>query len=413
MGDLKELKKEIDEISKIAKSFGLDPFEMRYEICPQKVIQTFASYIMPSRYSHWSFGKAFQKRKFDYEIGFERILELVINTDPTYAFLVDGNSFIENKVLIAHVIAHSDFFKNNINFKNTSKNMLLAMKRNAERIKYYEKKYGKLNVEHLLNTVLAIQEHINPSLHNNMDSNNILYINKDLLLYIQKFSNSLKDWQRDVLRIIREEMKYFWPQLETKLINEGWATYWYVRILRELKLTEEETIEYAKLHSSIIKPSSNNLNPYLVGLRIFEDIENRWNRDKIFEVRKLDTDISLIRNYLTKEIIQQLDIFVYQKKSNKWVIVEKDWKKVKEQIVQQNVHCGFPSIYVSANESLSSSELYLIHQFDGIELDIYNIEKVLPYIYLLWGNVVHLETIIENKKVLFSYDGKNRLRKIL
>ena len=121
--------------------------------------------------------------------------------------------------------------------------------------------------------------------------------------------------------MMREEMLYFWPQLETKIMNEGWASFWHQRILREMDLTSDEAIEFAKLNAGVVQPSKTGINPYYLGIKIFEDIEDRYNhpteemmkrgvhpgsgREKIFEVREIESDISFIRNYLTKDLVMR------------------------------------------------------------------------------------------------------------
>src|SRR5690625_1489717 len=137
---------------------------MRYEICPAEVIYTFGAYGMPTRFTHWSFGKQFHKMKLHYDLGLSKIYELVINSNPCYAFLLDSNSLIQNKLIIAHVLAHSDFFKNNNYFYQTRTDMVESMSATSERIESYEQKYGKVAVEQILDAVLSIQEHIDPSL---------------------------------------------------------------------------------------------------------------------------------------------------------------------------------------------------------------------------------------------------------
>ncbi len=160
----KHLEKAIAEITEIAGGFGLDFYEMRYEICPAEIIYTFGAYGMPTRYSHWSFGKQFHKMKLQYDLGLSKIYELVINSNPCYAFLLDSNSLIQNKLIVAHVLAHCDFFKNNVRFSNTRRDMVESMSATAERIAYYEHVHGKKEVEDFLDAVLAIHEHIDPSL---------------------------------------------------------------------------------------------------------------------------------------------------------------------------------------------------------------------------------------------------------
>ncbi len=160
----KELQTAIGEITEIAKGFGLDFYTMRYEVCPAEIIYTFGAYGMPTRFSHWSFGKQFFKMKLQYDLGLSKIYELVINSDPCYAFLLDSNSLIQNKLIVAHVLAHCDFFKNNVRFQNTKRDMVESMAATADRIRQYEIKYGREEVEDFLSAVLAVEEHIDPSL---------------------------------------------------------------------------------------------------------------------------------------------------------------------------------------------------------------------------------------------------------
>ncbi|QOS97510.1 SpoVR family protein [Brevibacterium sp. JNUCC-42] len=468
----RKLEYAIDEITEIAKGFGLDFYPMRYEICPAEIIYTFGAYGMPTRYSHWSFGKNFYKMKLQYDLNLSKIYELVINSNPCYAFLLDGNSLIQNKLIVAHVLAHCDFFKNNVRFSNTNRNMVESMAASADRIREYEIAYGKEKVEELLDACIGIQEHIDPRLiHPNKEriksnGNEIeapkmykpsspyddlwkldqeitkidaspnqtkrfpVQPEKDLLWFIQEYSPYLAEWQRDIMTIIRDEILYFWPQMETKIMNEGWASYWHCRILREMDLTEAETIEFAKLHSSVIQPSTTSINPYHLGLKMFEDIEKRYNNptkeeqerfgrkpnqgmEKIFEVRELDGDISFIRNYLTEDLVKKLDMYSFGKQGNDWVVTQKQWELVRDQLVLSRVNGGFPYLTVQDGDYLRSGELYIKHLYEGLELDVKYIEKTLPYVYTLWGKNAHIETALDDRTVLFSYDGKKVHRRFL
>lgn len=270
--EINELEYAIAEIMEIADGFGLDYYPMRYEICPADIIYTFGAYGMPTRFSHWSFGKTFQKMKMQYDFGLSKIYELVINSNPCYAFLLDGNSLIQNKLIVAHVLAHCDFFKNNARFSASNRNMVESMSATADRISQYELEYGTEAVESFIDAVLAIQEHVDPQLikPQHLDKQRYMELKmkqqketkvirppgryddiwaigepvesaeeqqqqkvrrfppepeKDIMWFIQEFSETLTDWQRDIMSMLREEMLYFWPQMETKIMNEGWASY--------------------------------------------------------------------------------------------------------------------------------------------------------------------------------------------
>ncbi|MUG43864.1 SpoVR family protein [Paenibacillus woosongensis] len=474
--DMKQLEHAIAEIMEIADGFGLDYYPMRYEICPADIIYTFGAYGMPTRFSHWSFGKIFNKMKMQYDFGLSKIYELVINSNPCYAFLLEGNSLIQNKLIVAHVLAHCDFFKNNMRFSATNRDMVESMSATAERISKYELIHGAQTVESFIDAVLAIQEHVDPQLirpfrydkrqqteekirrareagqqmepqgpyedlwgleeggnagkAEGCQANFPPEPEKDVVWFIQEYAESLEDWQRDIMSMLREEMLYFWPQMETKIMNEGWASYWHQRILRELNLTSEETVEYAKLNASVVQPSRHSLNPYYLGLKIFEDIERRWDqpteeerrrfgreggkgREKIFEVRELDSDSSFLRSYLTKQLVQDLDLYIFEKQGPEWKITDKSWENVRDQLVESRINGGAPYIVVQDGNFNRAGELVLKHQYEGIELDLKYLERTLPYVQRLWGRTVHLETVVEGKKAIFSYDGEKHYRKLI
>ena len=438
---------------------------MRFEICPADIIYTFGAYGMPTRFSHWSFGKSYHRMKTSYDYNLSRIYELVINSDPCYAFLLEGNSIIQNKLVIAHVFAHCDFFKKNAYFRHTSRQMMDSMAVAAQRIREYEFIHGREKVEIFLDSALALQEHIDLHLGLARPKNDkedkkekdplvtpyddlwsleeprkegkplepkekVPQPQKDLLLYIVNHAKHLKEWQRDIISVIREEMLYFWPQIETKIMNEGWASLWHARIMREMDLTDAEAVEFAKMHSAVLQPSRTGINPYFLGYKIWEDIEKRWDnptkeekekyrrsdgqgREKIFEVRATENDISFLRNYLTRELAAEMDLYLYRKVGHHWQISDKEWEVIRDNLVASMTNGGVPYIVVVEGDFNGNGELYLRHEFEGVELDIKYTEKTLPHVYNLWGRNVHMETVVDNKKVLFTYNGERNNRKIL
>ncbi|MCL6445571.1 MAG: SpoVR family protein [Alicyclobacillus sp.] len=474
--EMEALEQSIERMMEIARRHGLDFYPMRFEVCPADVLYTFGAYGMPTRFHHWSFGKQFHRMKLDYDFGLSRIYELVINSNPCYAFLLDGNSLLQNKTVCAHVLAHCDFFKNNAMFEGTSRDMVERMATNAERIRQYELEYGRDRVEKLLDAGMALQEHVDASRYGlrgrqaaederrrkalgrprstarrpagpyddlwvldtdgaeanppaNLDEKR-QQPQKDLMLYLIEHSSQLEEWERDVLSVLREEMLYFWPQLETKIMNEGWATYWHLRIMREMDLDDAEAIEFAKMHAGVVLPSRYSINPYHIGLAIWEDIERRWDnpteeerqrlgrepgqgRAKMFEVRETESDVSFLRNYLTQELVEKLDLYLYQKVGNEWRIVETDWQKVRDSICASRVNGGIPVLHVMDGDYNHNGELYIRHAYEGVELDLKHLEKTLPYLYQLWGRNCHLQSVVEGRDVIFTCDGKRTQRKFL
>lgn len=465
--EIKRLEDDIARITEQALRLGLDPFPMRYEICPADILYTIGAYGMPTRFSHWSFGKAFYRMKMQYDLGLSKIYELVINSNPCYAFLLDTNTPVQNRLIVAHVLAHSDFFKNNAYFSRTPRDMVDRMAAAAERFRQYEREYGTGTVESFLDAVLAIQEHIDPTRvppaggrgdpepgtlergnrvgrrgpyddlwewdrkETGTEQEEALRTviqkikeraderrrrrkpEKDVLLFLMDNSPVLEDWQRDVLTVIRQEMLYFWPQIETKVLNEGWATYWHLRIMREFDLSPGESFEFAKLHAGVVAPSPVQVNPYALGLAILEDIARREGEEALFEIREIESDQSLLRNYLTKEIVDRLDLYVYQRVGTEYRVVDKDWEAVRERLILSRNNGGFPYLVVLDGDFEGRGELYLKHEYETLELDLRYVEKTLPYVYALWGRPVHLETVVDGLRVLFTCREDQVSRKFL
>ncbi|MCL5256566.1 MAG: SpoVR family protein [Chloroflexi bacterium] len=446
----------MSEIWDISKRLGLDPFPTHFELVPAAIMYEFGAYGLPGRFSHWTRGKAYHQLKTRYDYGLSKIYELVVNTNPCYGFLMESNSLLQNKLVVAHVLAHCDFFKNNIYFRHTSRQMIETASVSAERIRGYEFRHGSLEVERFLDAVLSIQEHIDPNVFTRRKSaeehkqrpnkrpespyDDLFYEDrkqepkpekpqktppepeKDLLLFIMEYSPVLTEWQRDVVSIVRSESLYFLPQMQTKIMNEGWASLWHARILREMDLSQEEYVEFAALNAGVLAPAKRSINPYYVGIKMFEDIQKRWDKPtdeerekfgrrgdeglaKIFEVRELESDVSFLRNYLTKELVDDLDLYLYRLEGDKWVIVEKNWEKVRDTIVKSMTNYGFPVIVVEDGDYRGNRELYLKHLFEEEELDMRWAERTMPCVQRLWGRPVHLETIIDEELVILSCDG--------
>ena len=453
-----ELESSIAEIWDVSQRLGLDPFPVHFELVPATVMYEFGAYGLPGRFSHWTHGRAYQQIKTMYDYGLSKIYELVVNSNPSYAFLLENNSVLQNKVVAAHVLGHSDFFKHNAYFAHTSRDMVESASINAERLRRYEFEHGRDAVESFLDSVLSIQEHFDPYVHHKRQQagelerqrgaspvetpyDDVLYLGderrpeppppvrkfpsepeKDLLLFVAEHATDLEPWQRDVLHIVRSEQLYFLPQMQTKILNEGWAAYWHARIMREVDLDSDEYMQFATMHAGVLAPSRRSVNPYFIGMKLFEDIERRWDepsddererhqrpggqgKAKIFEVREFESDVSFLRNYLTKELVEELDLYIYRLEQGEWVVVEKDWQKVRDSLVATMTNFGHPYIVIEDADYNRNRELYLRHCFEGQELDLGYAERTLRQVYALWGRTVHLETVSESKPVLLTFDG--------
>ncbi len=473
--DIERLRDGIDAAWEEARKFGLDPFPTHFELVPASVMYEFASYTLPGRFSHWTHGKAYYRQKMQYDFGLSKIYEMVVNTNPSYAFLMEMNDLLQNTFVAAHVFGHTDFFKNNAYFQHTSRRMIDKASGHAERIAKYEFDHGKDEVERFLDSVLSIQEHVDYNLllrsepaplkdekasqftggayddlwgvedkEKRAEEERERRLGKppkfpekpekDLLLFLMRHAPHLTPWQRDIIDIVRIEMLYFVPQMQTKTMNEGWASIWHSRIMREMGdkglISDSDTVEFAQLHSSVLTPSRTSLNPYYIGFKIFEDIERRWDnptpeerdrlgrkpgmgRQKIFEVRELDNDVSFLRNYLTEDLVKDLDLYLYKKDGDEWVVVEKNWQKVRDTIVANMTNFGHPYLVVDNGDYRGNRELYIKHLFEGQELDLNYAEKTLNHVFQLWGRPVHLETVFEGKRILMTYDGERNSKSTL
>jgi stage V sporulation protein R len=331
----------------------------------------------------------------------------------------------------------------------------------AVRINEYEFRYGRRVVEEFSDSVLSIEEHVDPyffikkrrepesaskvesrvprpydelalpeelaAMRQEPPSSTTAeaHPEKDLVWFIMQNSPVLEPWQRDIMSMVHDEMLYFVPQMQTKIMNEGFASFFHSRIMRELDLPDHEHVEFAELHSSVVSPHSGQLNPYYLGYKILEDIERRWDnptaeervklgrkggegRAKIFEVRELENDVSFLRNYLTEDLCRELDLFVYELvDEEEWTISEKKWDVVRDQLVGNMTNFGFPYIEVVDADYDRGRELFLSHRFEGAPLDLKYARKVLEHVFRLWGRTVHLETKVEGEPLVLSFNGQD------
>ena len=428
------------QIWELARRQGLDPFPVRCEAVPASVLYEFAAYLIPGRMSHWSYGKAYHAMKTRYDYGLNKLYEMVINADPAYAFLLDSNSDLENTFVRAHVMGHVDFFRHNVHFSQTQRDMLEVVSRHADRVRQYEFEYGKSEVESLLDATLAIQEHVVPPTpplaprantpvtvqtdpgwaqlwqHEESRSYEVRPHDggdRDVLRYIVANSDQLEDWQRDIVGMVRDEMLYFWPQMRTKIMNEGWASYWHLRLMRCLDLDDADVVNYARLHASVTAPIPYQLNPYAIGFAIFRNLAETQGDNALFLVRSVDDDVSFIRNYLTESLVEDLHLYLFGVDRDQIVVKTRHWEEVRAQLVASLVHAGIPIIEVEDGDFHRRGELYLIHRHEGIDLDLPYAERTLQHVRTLWGRPVHLETQSAGRRLVLTYDGQTHSKATL
>ena len=448
----------LEEIEKLAQDAGLNPFNTYFEVIPLDIMHEIAAYGLPTRAQHWSYGKVYNHHKIHGEMGLSKIYEIVLNNNPCYAFLLDSNAEIENILVAAHVLAHSDFFRNNVYFDGTNRNMVNEAVDHAQRIDEYIDRHGLERVEHVMDVGFALDRHIDSykglnrkryparqvvekevmqsayadlfgeeqlSLRTEVIGDKLPpHPEKDLLWFLANYA-PIEEWEKDILEIIREESYYFFPQFETKVLNEGWASYWHAELLnRYQNLTPHETIEFAKLHSGVVQPGSAvQLNPYYLGYKILVNIKERWDAmyaageskldgtAKLFEVRATENDISFLSNYLTKELAVKLKLFTYgyadeDDEDEKDVeIKSREYDEVIRQLLAPRYNYAAPKIIIT---EVIKGELHLRHEKGSLgDLDLRYAEKTMEYVHELWkGNVIIHATQGERPvRLVYSHSG--------
>lgn len=488
-------KKTIDaiqpEIEAYAREYGLDFFPTIFELVDYDTMNQLAAYGgFPVRYPHWRFGMEYDQLSKGYRYGLQKIYEMVINTIPCYAYLMQSNDIVDQKLVMAHVFAHCDFFKNNYYFSHTNRKMIDEMANHSIRIHRYIDKVGLEKVENFIDICLSldnlidyhapyIKRHSQPVRRKNQSAKKRVkklrskkymerYINppefiraqqenldekeqdilpfpsqpeRDILLFLMEHA-PLENWQRDILGIIREEAYYFAPQGMTKIMNEGWATYWHSTIMTQKALHPSELLEYAQHHSGTVANHPGQLNPYRIGVLLYKDIEERWNkgkfgkeyeecesstekknwnknlglgRKKIFEVRKLYNDVNFIDTFLTEEFCREhkLFSFAYNKENQRYEIESRAFNMIKKRLLANLTNVGQPIIRVAEANYQNRGELYLQHLFEGVELDARFSSDTLLNLQQIWKRPVHIETVMEQTPILLSFDGHDFKQKKL
>lgn len=385
--DIEEIKKWNEKIEEKVKEFNLDVYPQEFEVIGYKEMIANEAYIgMPSKYPHWSYGKAYDKKKSLYDVNIIGLpYEMVINSNPCIAYLMRENNMSLQILTMAHVYGHNDFFKNNRMFKTTVAEDVISMfKRNSDVIRGYieDVNIGYEKVERVLDAAHGIKFQI------------ALDEEEDIFEYLIKKTNLL-DYEKTILRIVKKESLYFLPQIETKIMNEGWASFWHYKILKSLNLDFKDYIEFLKNHNQVVSPIVRGINPYYIGFKIFMDIEKRFGIEKAFEARALERDSSFLRKYLTKDLVNSLKLYKFGKKSFEFVVEEVGDEEGYKEIINKfsnNVGCGnIPSIKVEAFEEENNC-LVLRHVFGGKELDIFNAKETLKKLNKLTNLNIRLIT---------------------
>ena len=475
------------KIEQWAREYGLDFFETIFEMLDYEEMNMVAAYGgFPNRYPHWKFGMEYERLTKSYAYGLHKIYEMVINNDPCYAYLLECNHALDQKLVMAHVYGHCDFFKNNIWFSKTNRKMMDIMANHATKIRKVIDRHGLEAVESFLDRCLSLEDLIDrhsPFIQrrskplaadhevntvSRISSSDYMddYINppdflareklkldqekrrrkhfpeephRDVMQFLIEYA-PLEDWQSDILSMIRDEAYYFAPQAQTKIMNEGWATYWHAKIMTERALTDAEIIDFADHHSGTVAMHPGQINPYKLGFELWKDIEERWNkgkfgkdyeecddwqtkrnwnrhlglgREKIFETRRVHNDITFIDAFFNEEFCHEHKFFTYAYNPERggYEVVDRNWLSVKQKLLAGLTNFGQPVIQVIDGNFENRGELLLEHRHEGSDLRLDYARDTLEHIFKLWSRPVHVKTTVEGKDKLLGYDGENHLER--
>lgn len=403
----------------------MEPGDVRFIMAPASVIYATASNGLPGMWSHWSSGREYWLEKQSHDAGMSRIYEMVVNTRPYLALLHDANPDITNVMVAAHVYGHTHLDAANIYFAQTNPHILDTVRVWAQRIESYEEEHGDLVVEAFIDKVLSLQPYANaafkgkvfkdevivqPALSDLLPTQppekpeKIFQPTSDLYGFLAQYSEHLEDWQRDILDIYRHRMIYFQPQWRCKVIHEGFASLSHRRIMEKLEVTDAEWLEYAKLNSGVMSPRPGaGVNPYWLGHAILEDVEKRMGWQALLDVVAVEDDASLIRNHLTEELCDKLDMFSFRfhPSEKQWIVDHepKDWEVIRDSLVKKFDNLHSPVVEITDFDANQKRELVISHHFDGRRLDMQHADRTIVAIADLWGQRVSLETTLTKGRV--------------
>jgi len=491
-------KKIMEECKERARSAGLsfNDETLEYIVTNRDMISLSPKNMIPTLYEYWVHDVEVLREQGKYKLYPNNPYETVINSRPAISFYNDNNPDWLNIMIFYHVLAHIDFFQNNILFENTWEDdfvgMALADKRLIESLRskhgrwvdyiiefgrsidnitgYFrdlpsrnlvneKKPSSKLNYyfEVFLQEVLKVSQHqvfkeidrfnhigqVNPEMAESVFFSEVrvkypefqtMFDNYteaekepvDILEFICKHSPFLKkdenSWMQSVLTIVRNSSLYFAPQMRTKIMNEGWASYWHDTLFRQDERIEGHEVDYARINAGVTSISRVGLNPYAIGMRLIQHVEDLADKGKIsydfqrindiierdeydkktgngkkaiFELRKNFSDFMLLNTFVDQDFINEHDLFVVGKRVNEekgvyeYYIKSKKAEDYKNMMIDSLYH---PPLIRVNKEKTTEDNLYLIHVFEGKQIYKPYIPDTLLGIEFLWGGQVQLET---------------------
>jgi stage V sporulation protein R len=429
-------------IEELAARSGLKFHPVDFEAVPDSFMMEIAVYGLPVRMPHWSFGVRYIYQLIQRHMGYSRLFEVVFPGNPGHAYLADSNGLAENILVTAHVLGHADFSRNNLLFRRcqeqVSERIVEHAANHARQISQAIESYGAERVEAVLDAALALEQHIDidqtlrrgrypeyletskalvddsfrkrfASLEPAVKSASELrkrapvppHPERDLLWFVANYAPEMESWERDIFLAVREESFYFYPVFATQIMNEGWASYWHARLLREADFVPQQAyVDAIKCHSDVVRPIaadsqvSLNINPYHLGFSMWEKIVEKQGLEHARAIMEQDDDFGFVRNHLTRELAEELGLFRYNARSDGQVkVLELDLAGLHEAILAPKYNFGAP--VVCAQHIRNDGTLELVHDTttDGRGLDLERSRKVLDYLHKVWRRPLVLTTV--------------------
>lgn len=500
MANLKKLIKIENKLYQYAEEYGLKHCDIEWDVIPDQKMFEIMAYRIPGNISNWKYGRDYERiRTINEKIRDGLPYEVVINSDPSRAYLMKSNTIGVQCLVMAHVIGHVSFFTMNKYFEQTNKDIIQIMDLAAKRFNKYEKIYGLDELEMIIDSGHALQFHSSPfeteseqtkkerafkmqkkrdhkvskAKYNDITEGSDIVdtIGMDILLYNQKLwrritqttpiepcgdllryiidnSHKLEDWQKDVLEIMRREGQYFWPQMKTKYMNEGFATYWHETMINRLYkdgfITSSDHAEFNYSNSLVKSKHRISMNPYLIGCDIWKNIIKRWDKglhgstyencedfrekkdwdtkdmkghEKMFEVVRSYQDWFFVQDFLTPELVDELDLYVFVQKETPITVdlvrTKHTAQQVRDLIVASFSHSHIPQVEIIDINHQDSGKLYLEHKWAGFDLEFEYAQKTMKHIHNIWGRECLLKTIINKKPVIIKISKTGKMEKNL
>lgn len=425
----------IREVEALARDLGLEILPIEYEFVPKEALFSVASGGLPIRFHHWTHGREYYLISKKNRLGLSHLFEVFFYGRPSYAFIRDDDKPEDQMVVVAHCVGHSNFSCENYLFQKVDLRMVHEAIDHARRVDELESLYGEPRVEQVLDAALALQFNIDFTRPLNRprypepkkvrkqrkpgEYDDLLEMGRreteteeweiihdkvpphdeyDLLWFLANYAD-LEDWEREILNMVREEAYYFYPIIRTKIMNEGWATFLELFLLKELNerkdfLTDKEFLEILRTHALVASARpSTYINPYYVGHHMWSTLHKRGKTlDELLQIVRTYDDLSFIRDFLEPEMAEEMGLFVHKDQK---VVETKEFEQVKKVLMDTLARGGQPNIFIPAGGCKRNALVLHFVKDTEWDLDLLYAQNTLRYIQKLWKGPVLLEYLVE------------------